>query len=223
VDQILGPGDFFGERALLTGEPRAANITAESTSVCLCLSRENFEKSLGPLQDLIDHAMKKRVLMGVPLFANSQFEPYEMSRLTDLVTEVNFLKGEVLAEEGQAAKQNLYIIRKGKITVVNENGMINTLSPGDYFGDKLIQGEDGAVCKQTITAEDASMCGMLTRSAIESVIGDISRLGKAVPPVASKLDRTIQFADLVKFVFWVLELSKRCCLLVTRSRVSHMR
>mmetsp|Transcript_25854 Transcript_25854/g.40187 ORF Transcript_25854/g.40187 Transcript_25854/m.40187 type:complete len:794 (-) Transcript_25854:80-2461(-) len=199
VDQILGPGDFFGERALLTGEPRAADITAEVASVCLCLSRENFEKSLGPLQDLIDHAMKKRVLMGVPLFANSQFEPYEMARLTDLVTEVNFHQGEILAEEGQTAKQNLYIIRKGKITVVNENGMINTLSPGDYFGDKLIQAEGGAVCKQTITAEEASTCGVLTRSAIESVIGDISRLGKAVAPVASKLDRSIQFPDLVKF------------------------
>mmetsp|Transcript_26141 Transcript_26141/g.52549 ORF Transcript_26141/g.52549 Transcript_26141/m.52549 type:complete len:793 (-) Transcript_26141:816-3194(-) len=199
VDQILAPGDFFGERALLTGEPRAANITAEAPSVCLALSRENFEKSLGPLQDLIDHAMKKRVLMGVPLFANSQFEPYEMARLTDLVTEVNFHQGEILAEEGQTAKQNLYIIRKGKITVVNENGMINTLTPGDYFGDKLIQAEGGAVCKQTITAEEASTCGVLTRSAIESVIGDISRLGKAVAPVASKLDHSIQFPDLVKF------------------------
>lgn len=198
VDQILGPGDFFGERALLTGEPRAANITSESSSVCLCLSRENFEKSLGPLQDLIDHAMKKRVLMGVPLFANSQFEPYEMARLTDLVTEVNFQRGEVLAEDGQPAKQNLYILRTGRITVVNENGIINNLSPGDYFGDKLIQAENGAVCKQTITAQEASTCGVLTRSAIESVIGDISRLGKAVPPVASKLDLTIQFNDLIK-------------------------
>ncbi|EED94042.1 THAPSDRAFT_32704, partial [Thalassiosira pseudonana CCMP1335] len=58
VDQILGPGDFFGERALLTGDPRLANITAETASVTLCLSRETFEKTLGPLQDLIDHAMK---------------------------------------------------------------------------------------------------------------------------------------------------------------------
>jgi CRP-like cAMP-binding protein len=199
VDQVYGPGDFFGERALLTGEPRAATITAEVASVCLCLSREDFEKCLGPLQDLIDHAVKKRVLMGVPLFANSQFEPYEMDRLTDLVTEVTFQKGEVLAGEGQDAKQNLYLIRKGKITVANNNGMINTLSPGDYFGDKSIQAEDGTEeGKQTVTAEEESTCGVLTRNAIESVIGDISRLGKAVPPIASKLDRTIQFADLNK-------------------------
>jgi len=199
VDQVLGPGDFFGERALLTGEPRAANITAEMASVTLCLSRETFEKTLGPLQDLIDHAMKKRVLMGVPIFANSQFQPYEMARLTDLVAEVTFHQGEVLAEEGQPAKQNLYIIREGKITVANENGMISSLGTGGYFGEKLIQAEGGAVSQQTITADEKTTCGVLTRSAIESVIGHISRLGKAMAPQAPKLDRSIDFKDLVKF------------------------
>mmetsp|Transcript_38815 Transcript_38815/g.83622 ORF Transcript_38815/g.83622 Transcript_38815/m.83622 type:complete len:802 (-) Transcript_38815:378-2783(-) len=199
VDQVLGPGEFFGERALLTGHPRLANITAEVNSVTLCLSREEFENSLGPLQDLIDHAMKKRVLMGVPIFANSQFQPYEMARLTDLVTEVTFHQGELLAEEGQPAKQNLYIIREGKITVANENGMISKLSPGDYFGEKLIQADEGSVCQLTITADEKTTCGVLTKSAIESVIGNIDRLGKAISPVAPKLDRSIDFKDLVKF------------------------
>jgi len=199
VDQVLGPGDFFGERALLTGDPRLANITAEVASVTLCLSRETFEKILGPLQDLIDHAMKKRTLMGVPIFANSQFQPYEMSRMADLVSEVTFLPGEVLAEEGQPARQNLYIIREGKISVANENGVISAFSPGDYFGDKLIQAEPGAASQQTITAEEKTICGVLTKSAIESVIGNIDRLGKAVAPVAPKLDKSIDFKDLVKF------------------------
>ena len=143
--------------------------------------------------------MKKRTLMGVPIFANSQFQPYEMSRLTDLVSEVTFLPGEVLAEEGQPSKQNLYIIREGKITVANENGMISNLAAGDYFGDKFIQAEAGAVSQQTITAEDKTICGVLTKSAIESVIGNIDRLGKAMAPVAPKLDKTIDFKDLIKF------------------------
>jgi len=199
VDQVLNPGDFFGERALLTGDPRMANITAEVASVALCLSRDEFEKTIGPLQDLIDHAMKKRTLMGVPIFANSQFQPFEMARLADVVAEVTFLPKEVIAEEGQPAKQNLYIIREGKITVANENGMISALTPGDYFGDKLIQADAGAVSQQTITAEEKTTCGVLTKSSIESVIGNISRLGKAAAPVAPKLDRTIDFKDLVKF------------------------
>ncbi|KAL3768596.1 hypothetical protein ACHAW5_001893 [Stephanodiscus triporus] len=199
VDQVLGPGDFFGERALLTGEPRVANITSETASVTLCLSRETFEKTLGPLQDLIDHAMKKRVLMGVPIFANSLFQPYEMSRLTDLLAEVTFHQGEVLAELGQSARQNLYIIREGKITVANDNGIISTLGAGDYFGDKSIQADNAAISPQTITAVEKTICGVLTKSAIESVIGHISRLGKVAPIVASKIDRSIDFKDLVKF------------------------
>jgi len=199
VDQFYGPGDFFGERALLTGDRRMANITAVSDSVCLCLSREEFERILGPLQDLIDHAMKKRVLMGVPIFANSQFQPYEMSGLTDLVAEVTFHRGEVLAEEGRPAKQNLYIIQEGKFTVANENGMISTLNPGDYCGENLVQANDGAVSQQTITAEERTTCGVLTKAAIESVIGKISRLGKAMPPAKTYLDASINFNDLVKF------------------------
>mmetsp|Transcript_29433 Transcript_29433/g.42712 ORF Transcript_29433/g.42712 Transcript_29433/m.42712 type:complete len:787 (+) Transcript_29433:1064-3424(+) len=199
VDQNLGPGDFFGERALLTGEPRFAHISATSNCSTLCLSRDTFEKTLGPLQDLIDHAMKKRVLMGVPIFAHSNFQPYEMARLTDLVTEVTFPKGEVLAEEGQPAKQNLYIIRSGRIVVAHDNGMINYLTQGDYFGENSIQEEDGAISHQTISAEEDTTCGVLTKSAIESVIGTVSRLGKTLPPVTSKLDRSIKFKDLIKF------------------------
>ena len=199
VNQVMGPGDFFGERALLTGEPRNANVTAETASVTLCLSRETFEKTLGPLQDLIDFAMKKRVLMGVPIFANSRFQPYEMARLTDLLAEVTFHQGEVLALAGQPARQNLYIIREGKITVANDNGIISNLGPGDYFGDKSIEAVDSAISHQTITAVEKTTCGVLTKSAIESVIGHIPRLGKAAQAMTTKIDRSIEFKDLVKF------------------------
>ena len=198
VDQILGPGDFFGERALLTGEPRAANVTSETASVTLCLSRETFEKTLGPLQNLIDHAMKKRILMGVPIFANALLQPYEMATLTDLVAEVTFHQGEVLAEAGQFARQILYVIREGKITVESKTGAAKTLGAGDYFGDEMVQADDGSISQQTITVVEKTLCGVLTKSAIESVIGQISRLGKAGPPKTTTIDRSIDFKDLTK-------------------------
>jgi CRP-like cAMP-binding protein len=198
VDQVMGPGDFFGERALLTGEPRNANVTSEMASVLLCLSRETFEKTLGPLQDLIDFAMKKRVLMGVPIFANSLFQPHEMARLTDLLAEVTFHQGELLAEKGELARQNFFIIREGKVSVDDGDGIIIILGPGDYMGDKSIRAVE-AISHQTITALEKTKCGVLTKSAIESVIGHISRLGEAVQPETTKVDRSIDFKDLVKF------------------------
>lgn len=35
----LGPGDFFGEMALLDGKPRSATVIAEEDTQCLILSR----------------------------------------------------------------------------------------------------------------------------------------------------------------------------------------
>lgn len=38
-------GDYFGERALITGEPRAASIRASRPTTCLAFDREDFEAS----------------------------------------------------------------------------------------------------------------------------------------------------------------------------------
>mmetsp|Transcript_4496 Transcript_4496/g.6639 ORF Transcript_4496/g.6639 Transcript_4496/m.6639 type:complete len:822 (-) Transcript_4496:243-2708(-) len=198
VDQVLGVGDWFGERALLTGEPRAANVSATSQCSLLCLSRDTFEKVLGPLQGLIDHAMKKRVLMGVPIFANSHFQPHEMQELTDSLAEVTFAKGELIAEEGKPGSQSLYIITSGKVVVANSIGVISNLGAGDYFGEKSMKEPLGSPSQDTITASESTTCGVLKKIDIETIIGDIQRLGKALPPVTRTISTNIRFKDLVK-------------------------
>lgn len=198
VDQTIGPGDFFGERALITGDPRVANVTATSTCTCLCLSRETFEAVLGPLQSAIDVAMKKRTLLGVPIFSNSHFQPHELARLTDLIVETAFKPGTILAEAGKPFAQNLYIIRSGLVAVANDDGIINHLKDADYFGDKYLKDEPGTPSKQTITVQTDTKCGVLSRRDIVAVIGDMKRLGQPMQ-AASKLNSNIRFKDLVKF------------------------
>ena len=44
---ILGPGDSFGEMALLTGEPRSASVDTVEESRLMVLSKENFDRILG--------------------------------------------------------------------------------------------------------------------------------------------------------------------------------
>jgi len=199
VDQPIGVGDFFGERALLTGDPRVAHVSATSACSCLCLSRDTFEEVLGPLQGLIDRAMKKRTLLGVPIFSNSQFQPFEMARLTELVVETTFAAGTILAEEGKPLIQNLYIIRAGKVSVVNRDGIINNLKDADYFNDQYLKEPDGFLSHQTITCQTDTSCGVLSKRDIESVIGTMARLGQPLAPVSGNLNKTIRFKDLVKF------------------------
>ena len=50
----LFKADFFGERALLSNEPRGATVSAVQDTVCLTLDRDTFVEILGPM----DSAMK---------------------------------------------------------------------------------------------------------------------------------------------------------------------
>mmetsp|Transcript_15058 Transcript_15058/g.29014 ORF Transcript_15058/g.29014 Transcript_15058/m.29014 type:complete len:788 (-) Transcript_15058:272-2635(-) len=55
----LAKGAFFGEKALLEDEPRAATISAKGATTCFLIERADFNKHLGSLKDIMNvHAQK---------------------------------------------------------------------------------------------------------------------------------------------------------------------
>ncbi len=46
-------GDYFGELALLKGDPRAANVVATSHLKAISLDRNSFKRLLGPIEDIL--------------------------------------------------------------------------------------------------------------------------------------------------------------------------
>ncbi|KAL7581717.1 hypothetical protein ACA910_022257 [Epithemia clementina (nom. ined.)] len=180
VDQILRPGDWFGERALLTGEPRAANATAISEkSVLLAVNRNTFESTIGQLQALMDIEMKKKFLKGLPLFAKSDLTEPEIEQLAYFISEESYSKGDKLAQSGKPYELKLWIIRRGRLLVINpKSGKIYDLRGGDHFGDKSIGGDPGHLSSHNALCEEDLMAWVLTRENIECVVGDVSRLGR---------------------------------------------
>lgn len=62
-DQVLGPGEYFGERALVHKEPRSANVVGKTKGIALSIDKETFEKVVGNIAVLTMKAEDKRKLV----------------------------------------------------------------------------------------------------------------------------------------------------------------
>jgi len=48
-----GPGDYFGELALLNDKPRAASVVCVTDSICVCMDSQSFKRLLGSCETIM--------------------------------------------------------------------------------------------------------------------------------------------------------------------------
>ncbi len=182
-DITLGPGEYFGERALITGEPRAANITAVTNVVLMALDRVSFNSLLGPLKEVLNQNMIMRVLNSIRWFDTvSNRGKIQISKA--FVAEV-FAEGATVVKEGVKASK-FFILNDGeaKITSAAHSVKFGTtehptmeLSSGMYFGElSLIDDEPN---RSTIVAVKDSEFFTLTREAFDKVMHAMQTAGPA--------------------------------------------
>lgn len=198
VAQTYSEGDWFGERALLTGEPRAANVTAITEVMTEATDRTTFERAFGTFKDLMDKEMKKRFLKGIPLFDSKKIQNSDFDALVELLTETTYPEGTKLAEEGKTHPQTLWIVKSGEIVVYDNKGRVYNLNSGDYYGDNSIREEAGTPSNQNVECKAATTCWVITRTEIDSVIGDIKKANVIPEFVSSSKKEKISIAEVKK-------------------------
>jgi CRP-like cAMP-binding protein len=139
----LSSGALFGEMALLSRAPRAANVIASRASILLVAKRDALEEvaSRRPIVgiELAAHCRRRMVanlaktspvLVSVP--------PEERAMLVERFQTRIFEKGDKIVSVGEEA-QGLHLVASGEVAVVVQEGdepmVLATLTPGDTVGE----------------------------------------------------------------------------------------
>uniref|UniRef100_A0A7S2R3M6 cGMP-dependent protein kinase n=1 Tax=Rhizochromulina marina TaxID=1034831 RepID=A0A7S2R3M6_9STRA len=170
---VKGPGEFFGERALLTGDTRAATVTAKSEAKLLELSRQDFDKSLGPLKQILQMMSNKEVLESIELFSNLSAQ--EKMNAVRLFVPKTFRANEKIIREGERG-ESFFVIDSGTVVVTkaSDKSFRKELGKGAFFGEMALLSRNDKR-QASVTAVTEVMAFTITQQNFASiVVGDIS-------------------------------------------------
>ncbi|GMF17016.1 unnamed protein product [Phytophthora fragariaefolia] len=166
---ILGPGDYFGEMALLSDMPRNASIYAKGCVKCLSMGRQDFDSMLGPLTDVLDRNSRIRILRTIPAFATKSQEAldYAVSQLEIKA----FQDSQCIFRQGDTAVA-FYIVKSGCVKLIKKrqddtNNLVTEeflLKANDTFGGEVFEQADKYT--STVISAGRSQCQRLKVSSL---------------------------------------------------------
>lgn len=123
---------------------------------------------------------KIELLRQVPLF--SQCSTKELARLATTVDEIDLPAGRTLTREGLAGKE-FVVLADGIADVESDGRVVNTLGPGDFFGE--ISLVTGAPRTATVTTRSPARLLVFTAPAFRSLLDRAPRIRRRVTAAAA--------------------------------------
>lgn len=133
VVNLLGPGDCFGEIALIDGETRSATIVTTEPTQVLTISRADFTPILTSNPDLMYNLLKvlaRKVRLATNMVESLAFEDV-YARLVRLLTNLAKPKDNLLVVEERLTHQEIANMIGSSREVVSR--MLKALSIGGYI------------------------------------------------------------------------------------------
>eukprot|EP00931_Biecheleriopsis_adriatica_P005047 TRINITY_DN106610_c0_g1_i1.p1 TRINITY_DN106610_c0_g1~~TRINITY_DN106610_c0_g1_i1.p1 ORF type:complete len:829 (+),score=157.64 TRINITY_DN106610_c0_g1_i1:27-2513(+) len=162
-------GHFFGERALLRSEPRAANVIARTELRLFRVSREIFVAVIN------DRNMKEHLVKNCKLFENMTDE--QVAKIAGAFQRQLFKSGDKIVVQGEEG-HSFYLLEAGEckasITTAAGTQEVKEYAAGDLFGEKALL--ENAPRVATVTAMTDVVTLVLSRDVFEAKLGKLSQL-----------------------------------------------
>jgi CRP-like cAMP-binding protein len=139
----LGPGDYFGETALLAGVHRTANVVAETDVRLMTLRGGRVRRWIagrpGVAEALRRSLADRDRLEALPLLHG--LGETELDRLAARLLVTRYLPGDTIVRQGDPGNR-FYIVVDGQVEVIREGTAtttpLATLGPGEVFGEMAL-------------------------------------------------------------------------------------
>jgi cAMP-dependent protein kinase regulator len=171
--KVVGPGDAFGELALLYSCPRAASVKAAEKCLLWELGRDTFNHIVK------DASAKKRekheaFLKQVPLLEG--MEPYERSKVSDALQHETYEAGVTIVNQGDPGDK-FFIIEDGEAIATKSfvQGQIPQevmqYKVGDYFGELALLHNEPRAANVVAKTQVRVLC--LDRRSFKRLLGPL--------------------------------------------------
>jgi cAMP-dependent protein kinase regulator len=174
VIKRYGPGDVFGELALLYNCPRAATIVALQPCRLWKLDRKTFNNIVREVAG----AQVERIrsfIMSVPMFGT--LDLYEQTKLAEAMREVVYNSGDVILQQGEFG-DNMFWIEEGSAQAqrYEEDGQVTVMDhgPGDYFGELALLNDSARAAN--VIALSQVHCWSIDRKTFTNLMGSLKDL-----------------------------------------------
>ena len=129
---------------------------------------------------------KLDLLHRIPLF--SGFDRRRLERLGMLADEVDVPADKVLMRQGETGTDMMVLVR-GEVAVERDGKRINTLGPGDFFGEIALV--DGGPRTATVTASEPSTLLVITHRDFHSRMDEFPEVAGQVMNALANRVRTL--------------------------------
>mmetsp|Transcript_53452 Transcript_53452/g.148100 ORF Transcript_53452/g.148100 Transcript_53452/m.148100 type:complete len:805 (-) Transcript_53452:96-2510(-) len=168
------PGECFGELALMYSVPRAATVQARVKSSVWVIDRTNFKRELMKVSDeQIDQY--EELLDGVEVFSSLLHQ--EKRAVAEALTEMCFVKGDVVLEQGQQG-DTFYILYEGEVAVIKNGEKVNTYTASRSakvahpFGERALLNNEPRAATVKVTSRVAKAL-VLDKPCFDLLLGSV--------------------------------------------------
>ncbi|OXU24925.1 cGMP-dependent protein kinase, isozyme 2 forms cD4/T1/T3A/T3B isoform X2 [Nasonia vitripennis] len=174
----LAPGKVLGELAILYNCKRTATITAATDCQLWAIDRQCFQ-TIMMRTGLSRQAEYTDFLKSVPIFKALPEET--LIKISDVLEETFYNNGDYIVRQG-ARGDTFFIISRGQVRVTikqpdtTDEKFIRTLSKGDFFGEKALQGDDLRTANIIADDPDGVSCLVIDRETFNQLISSLDEI-----------------------------------------------